>query len=83
MGKSKINNKKKDMNSKKFLYFKYRLPINAKLRKSSKTLIHDNPRITSIQPGSKFIYDINTFEDYFKEISDKNNLKLKPEELLL
>ena len=82
MSKSKKKQDKNIGNQRKKLFFKNRLP-NSTPRRTQKHLSKiDNPRITLIQPGSNFIYDTNTFEIYFSQVSDKNNLKLTLQELL-
>lgn len=82
MSKSKKKQDKDKGNHRKKLFFKNRLPKSTPRRTQKHLLKIDNPRITSIKPGSNFIYDTNAFEIYFSQVSDKNNLKLKPRELL-
>ena len=81
MVKKKPTSNNKESNRKKFRSFKYRLPKRIKISLKINNSISDNPRITSIKAGSKFIYDLNTFEIYFSQVKNKNNLKLKLSEL--
>ena len=81
MPKKKFNKSTKNSSSKKKICFKSRLPRIIKRINRDTFPSYKNPRITSIQSGYKFIYDLDTFIHYFSSIEDKNSLKLKTTEL--
>lgn len=84
MGKNKKNKKSKSQPKypKKKLFFKKSLPKKQNIKKINFVYTHKNPKITSITTNSHFIYDINSFEIYFNQVSDKNRLKLNQEEIV-
>jgi len=81
MGKAKINKISKKGAKHTIKRFRNSLPAKKHKRNHRKYLSAKNPKITFIRNGSNFIYDIETFQEYFSQAGNKNNLKLKLSEL--
>lgn len=80
MVRAKRNINKKNETKYKTIKLKTTLPNKKRKRIIKNRIINDNPRITSITLQSHFVYDIDTFENYFNSVKNKNLLKLNDEE---
>lgn len=81
MGKPNLNHKSKKSSKLKINRFRHSLPAKNSKRNHRKFLIIKNPKITFIKNNSSFIYDIDSFKEYFSQTQNKNNLKLNLSEL--
>ena len=72
--KNQYNHKRVKNNIRKFITIK-------KKKNYRKSIASSNPSITHFNLNSFFIYDVNEYECFFKKITNKNSIKVKPDEL--
>lgn len=81
MAKKKFISKTPTSGARKFKKFHHSLSVS-KTKINNKTKIKlKNPKITSINEFSKFIYDTDTYQTYFSKTKNRNLIKLNNSEL--